>query len=77
MTSDLKRTMFGPSFANVKDKRGTKERPPDPEGYFVKRLTESVSIFLSFRLAGGLSFVPLLSFTLAKLGPLMVQTWSS
>merc|ERR1711954_288354 len=23
----------GPSFANVKDKRGTKERPPGPEGY--------------------------------------------
>ena len=26
-------TMRGPSFANVKDKRVTKERPPGPEGY--------------------------------------------
>ena len=26
-------TMRGPSFANVKDKRGTKERPPGPKGY--------------------------------------------
>ena len=26
-------TMRGPSFANVKDKRGTKERPPGPNGY--------------------------------------------
>ena len=26
-------TMRGPSFANVKDKRGTKERTPGPEGY--------------------------------------------
>ena len=25
--------MRGPSFANVKEKRGTKERPPGPEGY--------------------------------------------
>jgi len=24
-------TMRGPSFANVKDKRGTKERPPGPK----------------------------------------------
>ena len=26
-------TMRGPSFANVKDKRVRKERPPGPEGY--------------------------------------------
>merc|ERR1711954_495867 len=26
-------TMRGPSFANVKYKRGRKERPPGPEGY--------------------------------------------
>ena len=28
--------MRGPSFANVKDKRVTKERPPGPEGYSFK-----------------------------------------
>ena len=26
-------TMRGPSFANLKDKRGPKERPPGPVGY--------------------------------------------
>ena len=32
-------TIRGPSFANLKNKRGTKERPPGPKGYIYENVT--------------------------------------